>query len=455
MTLRTLVSRTLLFVSAALVGCGTPVDPPASGPDARAEAPGASTTPLPQEQAMNDLAIDYVKLVLALGEHDGDYVDAFYGPAEWKTEVEARAPSLADIDRDAAAVIARLEAHPASGDALEQLRHAYLVRQLQSLRARVAMLGGARLSFDEESQALYDAVAPTQPESHFAGIVQQLDAALPGEGPVAARYQAWRARFAIPADRLDAVFREAVDECRRRTAEHIALPEGESFTIEYVTDKSWSGYNWYQGSYRSLIQVNTDLPIFIDRAVDLACHEGYPGHHVYNVLLEEQLVNARGWPEFQVYALFSPQSLIAEGTANYGIDVAFPGEQRLAYERDVLFPLAGLDPSQADEYYRVQGMVEALGYAGNEAARRYLDGSFDRAQAEAWLTRYALSEPERAAQRVRFIDKYRAYVINYNLGKDLVRRHVEANGGSEDAPARRWDVFADLLRSPRLPSSLD
>ena len=110
----------------------------------------------------------------------------------------------------------------------------------------------------------------------------------------------------------------------RADAAHLALPPGESFTVEYVTGKSWSGYNWYQGDYRSLIQVNTDLPINIDRAIDLACHEGYPGHHVYNVLLEQHLVRERGWIEYSVYPLFSPQSLIAEGTANYGIEVAFP-----------------------------------------------------------------------------------------------------------------------------------
>src|SRR5688500_14834724 len=65
--------------------------------------------------------------------------------------------------------------------------------------------------------------------------------------------------------------------------------------------------------------LNVDLPVYIDRAVDLACHEGYPGHHVYNALLEQHLVRGRGWHEFSVYPLFSPHSLIAEGTANYGI----------------------------------------------------------------------------------------------------------------------------------------
>ena len=226
----------------------------------------------------------------------------------------------------------------------------------------------------------------------------------------------------------------------------------ESFTVEYVTDKPWSGYNWYQGRYRSVIQVNTDLPIYIDRAVDLACHEGYPGHHVYNALLEKNLVRDRGWMEFSVYPLFSPQSLIAEGTANYGIEVAFPGQERIAFERDVLFGAAGLDASRAAEYYKVQALVDRLSYAGNEAARRYLNGEIDRADAVSWLTRYALTPAPRGEQRTRFMDKYRSYVINYNLGKDLIREFIESRDGGQ--PAKRWDEFVRLLSSPRLPSGL-
>jgi hypothetical protein len=244
------------------------------------------------------------------------------------------------------------------------------------------------------------------------------------------------------------VFDKAIAEGRRRTLAHVQLPPHETFTVEYVTNKPWSGYNWYQGDYRSLIQVNTDLPIYIDRAIDLACHEGYPGHHVYNALLEQHLVRERGWVEFTVYPLFSPQSLIAEGTANYGIEVAFPGDERAAFERDVLYPEAGLDASQAVAYAKLQTLVDRLAYAGNEAARKYLNGAFDRKQAAEWLARYAMTSPVRAEQRTRFFDTYRSYVINYNLGKDLVKQYVESRGGS------RWDAFTRLLASPRLPSGL-
>jgi hypothetical protein len=408
------------------------------------------------QDAMTPLAERYIKLVLALGQHDPDYVDAYYGPEGWKQEAERQQRSLADLDAEAHAVRDDLKGIrlPAGADEMTRLRQDYLLRQVESLGARVAMLMGTRLDFDEESKALYDAVAPVHDESEFSAVLTQLDRRLPGAGTLQERYETFRNRFVIPADRLDAVFKAAIDGCRSRTLAHIQLPPDERFTIEYVTNKSWSGYNWYQGHYRSLIQVNTDLPIFIDRAIDLACHEGYPGHHVYNVLLEQHLVRDRGWQEFTVYPLFSPQSLIAEGTANYGIEVAFPRDERREFERRVLFPAAGLDPAQVDEYYDVLEMLDRLAYAGNEAARRYLNGEIDAAAAAAWLQRYTLSSPARAAQRIKFFDQYRSYVINYNLGKDMVARHIELETGDATDTAARWAAFAELLSSPRLPSAL-
>jgi len=399
---------------------------------------------------MNSLAEQYVRLVLAVGQHDADYVDAYYGPPEWRKEAEGRKLPLTEIASRAAALSRDLAvaSQTPAGDEMAQLRRQYLTRQLDALRARVSMLTGTKLRFDEESKALYDATAPTHTEADFADVLAQLQSKLPGNGPLIDRYDAFRSRFVIPRERLDAVFKAAIDGCRSRTLQHITLPPGESFTVEYVTGKSWSGYNWYQGNYRSLIQVNTDLPIYVDRAIDLACHEGYPGHHVYNVLLEKNLLRDRGWIEFSVYPLFSPQSLIAEGTANYGIEVAFPPADRLQFERRVLFPAAGLNPDNAAQYYDVMALVDKLSYAGNEAARRYLDGKIDAKAAADWLEKYGLYSRLRAEQRVRFVDQYRSYVINYNLGKDMVAAYIESRGPD------RWTEFARLISSPRLPSSL-
>jgi hypothetical protein len=412
-----------------------------------------SGTPSVAEAETGNIAREYVRLVLAVGQSDPDYVDAYYGPPELRTE--SAGMGLGDIQRRASVALSGLRSSPERGkDELVRLRHLYLIRQLEALLARVHMLQGGKLSFDEEALSLYDAEPPTFSEEYFRGIVDELGSLLPGNGPVPERFEKFRSAFAIPQERLDGVFSAAIAEARKQTLKHIPLPPGEKFTVEYVTGKSWSGYNWYKGGSESLIQVNTDFPITIDRAVDLASHEGYPGHHVYNALLEKALVRERGWVEFSVYALFSPQSLIAEGTANYGIDMAFPWEERLPFERDILFPLAGLAGETAERFYQVHRLTQKLAYAGNEAARRYLDGVITREEAARWLVEYALMSADRAMQRTRFFDQYRAYVINYNLGQDMVRAYIEKTAGPSAIPARRWEEFAKLLASPRLPSGL-
>ena len=406
---------------------------------------------------MNAVAERYAHLVLALGQHDPDYVDAFYGPAEWKTQAEKQKKSLDTIGREAGELSATLTGTPippgtADSD-LRRLRREYLHKQLSALAARVRMLKGEKLKFDDESRALYDAVAPTFADSHFDQIIAQLESKLPGTGPLWERYENWRKPFVIPKEKLDTVFQLAIKECRARTLAHVVLPPNESFTVEYVTNKPWGGYNWYKGNFHSVIQVNTDLPIYIDRAVDLAAHEGYPGHHVYNSLLENNLVRDRGWLEFSVYALFSPQSLVAEGTANFGRDVAFPSKtDRMKFEKEILFPAAGIDSERANEYYAVQDLMKQLDYAANEAARRLVNGEIDEDAAARWLQKHAVMEPARAEKRVKFIKRYRSYVINYNLGEDMVRGYIEKRSGPD--PEKRWSEFGKLLSSPRLPRGL-
>jgi hypothetical protein len=412
-------------------------------------ATGCATAPPPLPN-MNDIAERYVKLVLLAGQHDSDFVDAYYGDAAWKP---AGAPvPLDDLAARARALRAELEqaALPPGAEEAVQLRRTYLDRQLAAVETRLAMLKGQKFSFDDESRRLYDAEAPRKSEDEFRQVIDELGRLLPGRGPVEQRYAEYRKAFVIPPAKLDAVFRAAIAGCRARTVARMALPPEETFLLEYVTGKSWSAYNWYKGGFTSVIQVNTDLPITIDRAIDLACHEGYPGHHVYNVLLEHTLVKGRGWVEFSVYPLFSPQSLVAEGTANLGVEIAFPGGERTAFERDTLYPLAGLDPATASSWAAVQHLVDQLSYAGNEAARRYLNGEIDRAAAAAWLERFAMMPADRALQRTKFFDQYRSYVINYNLGRDLARRHVESRGGTADKPVERWREFGKLLASPRL-----
>ena len=400
---------------------------------------------------VDQLAEEYLFLELSMGLHDKAHVDAYFGPEELRTAAEEYAITLDEIREASADLAARLESVDTSGDEMLRMRVDGLLARLQALDTRIDINQGNLVSFDEESEKLFGSRAPKNDAAHFDAILQQIDALLPGDEPLAARVEAFNNQFVIPVDKLPAVFEAAMAECRRRTLEHIELPEGESFTIEYVNDKPWSGYNWYQGDSVSLIQINTDFPIYISRAVDLGCHEGYPGHHTFNALLEQNLAKGMGWDEFSLYPLFSPQSLIAEGSGNYGIDLAFPGDERMIFEKDVLFPLAGLDVENADLYYEISGLIEQLDFAGNEAARGYLNREMSREEAAQWLQDYGMTRADKSVQRTEFFDAYRSYVINYNHGKAMVADYVERGGADAD---ERWARFKKMLSSPMLPKDL-
>jgi hypothetical protein len=134
------------------------------------------------------------------------------------------------------------------------------------------------------------------------------------------------------------------------------------------------------------------------------------------------------------------------------VELVFPGAERLRFERDVIFPLAGLDPSEAPRAAEVRRLVKGLRGAGLELARRYLDGKMTAAQVTAWLTSFGLRTPDEAAKFVQFADTYRSYVVNYSYGEELVNGWLDARAG-KDAEAR-WAAFVDLIGSSRLPAAL-
>jgi hypothetical protein len=433
-----ILSNMLLLGATFATGCSTAVP----------SAPTATIAPAPT--AIEAVSKAYVALTLEAGTHEAEYVDAYYGPAKLRLAAEAKPRSKAELIAEARKLIAQIDEMPGAASKADQRLKA-LRGMLVAAETRLQKREGRKFPFDDEARGQFATVPVPKPLSHYDTILASLETEIPGAGPLAARVDAFNERYVIPKDRLQPVFDAAIAECRKRTAAYMTLPEGESFVMEFVTGKPWSGYNYYKGNYKSLIQINTDLPIRISRAIDLGCHEGYPGHHVLNLMIESKLARGKGWKEFEVNPLYSPQSVLSEGSANYGIDLAFSPEERLKFERDVLYPLAGLDPKTAEAFWKLQTATEALSGARLTIAKMYLDGEIDRIKALELTQKYQLLSPARAEQQVGFTDHYRSYVINYGWGKELVKGYIER--GNPDK-AERWKRMEKILSEPVLPADL-
>ncbi|USQ96847.1 hypothetical protein [Caulobacter sp. RL271] len=406
----------------------------------------------PGSELLDRVAVDFVRLTLEAGEREPGYVDAYYGPEEYQRAAKLAPRPVSVLRKEADRLQLLLAKVPNKDlDADQRRRKLFLKGQLKAAQTRLAMIAGDTFSFQDEAQGLFGVRPAIKPLKSYDPILARIDKLVPGKGDLAARVDAFQTKYVIPTDKVEAVMQAGIAACKAKTEQHIKLPAGERFDLEFVTKKPWSGYNWYKGGAHSVIQINTDLPIYISRALDLGCHEGYPGHHVLNALLEEKLTKGKGWVEFSVYPLFSPQSLIAEGSANFGIELAFPGQAKTDFERDKLYPLAGLDPKTAKAYGELQDAKAALSSSGNTVAALYLGGKMTKEQAVLALMKYGLYSRGAAEKRVAFIETYRSYVINYNIGQDMVRAHVDRAGKSQDA---RWKAMERVISEPTTPADL-
>jgi hypothetical protein len=409
------------------------------------------TPPAPGAPSLNALAEQYVRASLEMGTHEDGYIDAYYGPPAWKTEAEAHPRSTTQLKTVMDQLHAQVEAaERAATDAAVRRRAHTLGAYIASARFRLDMMDGVRVPFVDEAERLFALRPDIRPLSYYDTVLARMQSIVPGVGDLATRVEAFRNRYTIPRARLEAVLMAAINECRRRTLAHVPLPQGEHFALTFVNHQSWSAYNYYHGNNQSEIQVNTDQPARIGSAIQLGCHEGYPGHHVQGIYAEK-LYRQDGFVEYSVAPLFSPQGPLNEGGGDYGVELGFPGQERLHFEQATLYPLAGLNPASAPAFEAFDDAVKELDGARLTVAQQYLDNQIGRERAIDLLQHYQLISHDRAAQAVAFIDHYRSYTINYVSGEDLIRAYANRQGADSDA---HWRAYISLLNQPTLPSDL-
>jgi hypothetical protein len=204
------------------------------------------------------------------------------------------------------------------------------------------------------------------------------------------------------------------------------LPADERVELVFGHGSRWDGFARYLGNHRTRVEINLDAELDVTRALRLACHEGYPGHHAQNVLIDDDLVKKRGWLEFALVPSFGEYLFVTEGAAEVGADLAFPSTKRVDLYRTILLPAAGLAPTEAERLVNVEDRIAALEPVIADVTRAYLENRISQAAAIDRLRDEALTpEPEAL---LAFVERRRARSLAYTLGREAVRKKIGGTG---------------------------
>jgi hypothetical protein len=382
---------------------------------------------------------------LAVNEHLPGYIDSYFGPQEWEQEAKqiGQLP-LTDLTHRAD----QLAANIADADDLDTQRKDFLARQVTAMRMSLRLLAGETLSLAEEVKALYDIKPTWKDESIALEAHKTLNQILPGDRSLNERMDGWKKSLEIPVAKMQEILPFIIERLRELTREKFTLPQGESFTLEFVSDQPWIAYNRYLGECTSRIEINTDLPPQVNGLAVLIAHEGYPGHHTELSIKESSLVRHSDYQEHVLTLINSPSCVISEGIATTALETILPEDELEDWYRQEILPRAGMPHIDAALMMEVdRALKQMAGLWGNAAFMLY-DQKKSAREISTYLQRYALDTEQEANHAIKFISNPadRSYIFTYFAGHDLLNELFTRKD--------REKYFKRLLEEPVTPSQV-
>ncbi|MCX6483473.1 MAG: DUF885 domain-containing protein [Mycobacterium sp.] len=396
---------------------------------------------------------EYLLLGLRFDRIEEGYVDAFTGDPRLRRQVaDEPAPDPAGLARQADRLLAGLSGVPRSSDpaaGFTDQRADFIAAHLRALACAGRRFAGEDIGFVDEVRHYFDVEISRGDPDRYRAAHARIDEVLGGTGGLVERMEADRRADEIPADRLEGCVRAFSSALRDVVRSTYPLPDTETVVYEVVTDKPWSGFNYYEGDYRSTVAINADLKQQMSNLPGLVAHESYPGHHTEHCRKEAGLVAGLGHCEQTIFLVNTPQCLMAEGLADLALHAAVgPGWGAWAAE---IYADLGLrfDGERAEALSQARA---ALAEVRQDAALMLHDEHRDVDDVAAFLQRWLLVDDTRARQSLRFLSSplWRAYTSTYVEGYRLLRTWLD------DRPAgvSPTERFGRLLDEPLIPSSL-
>ncbi|WP_040792031.1 hypothetical protein [Nocardia paucivorans] len=390
------------------------------------------------------LVIEYLRLGLAFDRLEEGFVDAYTGDPRLRREVEnAPAPDPRELARRATVLRSEL---PSAG--LSPERTEFLDVHLRALECSARKFAGDEIGFVDEVRAYFDVEIGIGDPDDYRDAHRKMDEVLAGDGSLAERMAAHRRADEIPPERLSACVEAFSGALRELVRARYPLPDHEHVTYEVVGDKPWSGFNYYQGNYRSTVAINSDLRQYMANLPRLIAHEAYPGHHTEHCRKEAGLV-AAGQVEQTLFLVNTPQCLMAEGLADLALrSIVGPGWGVWAQE---IYADLGLrfDGERAERLSEASAQLLSV---RQDAALMLHDQGRDPDEVVGFLQRWSLTSLERARQSLRFLSSplWRAYISTYVEGYRLLGGWLDRAVDADD----RAERFRRLLDEPLTPGAV-
>lgn len=387
---------------------------------------------------------EYLLLGLRFDRVEQGYVDSFTGDPALRRVVQSEPPpDPADLARQAERLLGDLPA------GLDKARAAFAGAHLRALACAGRKFAGEQVGFIDEVHSYFDVRIAKGDCDRYREAHTRLDTALGGSGSLRERMQAYRASEEIPPARLEECIHAFSSALRDRVRTTFPLPASETIDYEVVTDKPWSGFNYYLGDYRSTVAVNADLKQQMSHLPRLVAHESYPGHHTEHCRKEAGLVEGRGQAEQTIFLVNTPQCLMAEGLADLALYAAV-GPDWGSWAAEIYADLGlRFDGERAQ---MVSEATAALADVRQDAALMLHDEHRDVEDVVEFLKRWLLINDDRGRQSLRFLSSplWRAYTSTYVEGYRLLRGWLDARPAGVSLTER----FGTLLDEPLIPSSL-
>jgi len=396
---------------------------------------------------IDELIKRYILLVLALAEHDEDYLDTYFGPESIREESKRRGKvDIETLFAETGNLITDID----KSDHFDAERKEYLLAHLRALQTTIRMKLGEDMTVTEKVENIFGFTPERMDESEFDEANRLLDASLPGKGSIDERTRAYEDMMRIPAEKLETLSTFVTHELRERTRKRFGLPVGEQVDMQLVTDRPYTAALYYKGEGRSVMELNSEAPFFfLHYLIGLIAHELYPGHHTEYCHKETHLIRNQGWHELWVVPSLAPQVFMAEMVATHAREMIMSDDEYMDWLRRELLPRSGLKVPELGEPLQMIKAQRMLAPVSMNAIFMYWDDGIKEGEIKNYYKRYRYFSEEQATQAAEW-DKhpvFHVYTFTYNPSYRLLEEVLSRSNDPHQ-------VFGRLLKEAHLPAAV-